>query len=59
LGKGGNWMSDQERFTRILTSVIEETESNKMQTAEEVIQFLVNEIKSFIVLEEKLEFVGK
>ncbi|QGS69365.1 hypothetical protein CV093_16920 [Oceanobacillus sp. 143] len=52
-------MSDQERFTRILTSVIEETESNKMQTAEEVIQFLVNEIKSFIVLEEKLEFVGK
>lgn len=52
-------MSDQERFTRMLTSVIEETESNKMQTAEEVIRFLVNEIKSYVALDERLEFIGK
>ncbi|WP_170138895.1 hypothetical protein [Oceanobacillus chungangensis] len=52
-------MSEQERFTRLLTSVIEKTESNKMQTAEEVIQFLVDEIKSYITLEGKLELIGK
>ncbi|MFC2947723.1 hypothetical protein [Virgibacillus sediminis] len=47
-------MEEQEKYKRMLIRVIEETYSHKIQSLEEVIRILVNEITEDIELEEEL-----
>ncbi|HLS08688.1 hypothetical protein [Lentibacillus sp.] len=39
-------MAEQERYKRLMKKLIRETESSKIQSAEEMIQKLVNELSS-------------
>ncbi|WP_211316689.1 hypothetical protein [Oceanobacillus arenosus] len=37
-------MGEQEKYTKVLKQMIDDTESNKIQTAEELIQKLIKEL---------------
>lgn len=48
LMKGGYVMGEQEKYKKMLRKVIDETENHEIQTSEELIQILINEIRKSI-----------
>lgn len=41
-------MGEQEKYKKMLRKVIDETENHEIQTSEELIQILINEIRKSI-----------
>ena len=56
LKKVGNLMGEQEKYKKMLKKMIEQTERNKIQSSDQLIQALINEITHSNLLVNKHEY---